>query len=159
LSQANPIIEWHNGPRSELRGLYELAEDSPLQLAQYFELGRVLVAHEAGALIGHLQLVPTEHSTVSELKSMAVRPEYEGQGVGRALIAAAKEQCRQDSVSKLLVSTATASVGNLRFYQRCGFRFLSVDRDAFTPETGYPDPIFIEGIELRDRVWLSCDLP
>jgi hypothetical protein len=32
-----------------------------------------------------------------------------------------------------------------------------VDRDAFTPATGYPDPIMIDGIPLMDRVWLSQD--
>jgi hypothetical protein len=43
----------------------------------------------------------------------------------------------------------------LRFYQRCGFRLRSVERDAFTSLTGYPDPIAIDGILLRDRVWLD----
>jgi hypothetical protein len=52
---------------------------------------------------------------------------------------------------------AAADTGNLRFYQRVGFRLLSVDRDAFTPATGYPDPIMIDGIPLMDRVWLSAD--
>jgi hypothetical protein len=33
----------------------------------------------------------------------------------------------------------------------------SIERDAFTPATGYPHEIRIDGIELRDRVWL--DLP
>jgi hypothetical protein len=34
---------------------------------------------------------------------------------------------------------------------------LRVDRDAFTPETGYT-AIDVDGIPLRDRVWLSLDL-
>ena len=58
----------------------------------------------------------------------------------------------------MLVATGAADVGNLRFYQRMGFRLLSVERDAFTPATGYPTPIVIDGIPLRDRVWLSQDL-
>jgi hypothetical protein len=33
----------------------------------------------------------------------------------------------------------------------------SVERDAFTPATGYAPGARIDGIELRDRVWL--DLP
>lgn len=57
----------------------------------------------------------------------------------------------------MLVSTAAADTGNLRFYQRVGFRLLSVDRDAFTPATGYPDPIMIDGVRLMDHVWLSQD--
>ena len=59
--------------------------------------------------------------------------------------------------SRLLVATAAADIGNLRFYQRVGFRMRSVERDAFTPATGYEDGLEIDGIRLRDRVWL--DLP
>jgi hypothetical protein len=31
----------------------------------------------------------------------------------------------------------------------------SVERDAITPATGYPPGIVIDGIPLRDRVWLD----
>lgn len=55
----------------------------------------------------------------------------------------------------MLVATATADTGNLRFYQRQGFRFRSIERDAFTPATGYPTDIRIDGILLRDRIWLD----
>ncbi len=82
----------------------------------------------------------------------------QGTGIGRALIDAAIERCVADGWPRLLVSTAAADTGNLRFYQRVGFRMLSVERDAFTPATGYPEPIVIDGIPLRDRVWLSRDL-
>ncbi len=33
----------------------------------------------------------------------------------------------------------------------------SIERDAFTPATGYPQQIVIDGIPLRDRVWLDHD--
>jgi hypothetical protein len=58
----------------------------------------------------------------------------------------------------MVVGTAAADIGNLRFYQRTGFRLLAIDRDAFTAATGYPDAIVIDGIPLLDRVWLSKDL-
>jgi hypothetical protein len=54
--------------------------------------------------------------------------------------------------------TAAADLGNLRFYQRQGFRMRSVERDAFTPDTGYPPGIQVDGIELRDRVWFDRPL-
>jgi hypothetical protein len=58
----------------------------------------------------------------------------------------------------LEVATAAADTGNLRFYQRCGLRMREVVRDRFVPATGYPDPIEIEGIPLRDQVWFDLDL-
>jgi hypothetical protein len=69
--------------------------------------------------------------------------------LGRLGLAAA------EAVTTILVATAAADIGNLRFYQRQGFRMRSVERDAFTPATGYPLGLRIDGIELRDRVWLD----
>lgn len=155
---APPQIDWHEGDRAALRGLFELAEDSAEQLSGYLDLGRVLVARRDTRTVGHLQLVPSDTEHEIELKSMAVLPEYQGAGVGRALVDEAVRRARQAGYLRMVVSTATASIGNLRFYQRVGFRMRSVDPDAFTPETGYPDPIVIEGIELRDRVWFSRTL-
>jgi len=35
---------------------------------------------------------------------------------------------------------------------------LAIDRDAFTPATGYPPDTDVDGIPLRDRVWLDLRL-
>jgi GNAT superfamily N-acetyltransferase len=152
-------IDWSTGPRAEIRHLFELAEDSQIQLDRYLDLGRVLIARRDARTIGHLQLIPGTQDNEIEVKSLAVVPEERGTGVGRTLVRAAVQRCTSEGWSRLLVATATADIGNLRFYQRVGFRMLSVERDAFTPATGYPDPIVIDGIPLRDRVWLSQDLP
>lgn len=89
---------------------------------------------------------------------MAVVPEQQGTGVGRALVTSALLKSAEEGHSRMIVATAAADVGNLRFYQRLGFRLLSVERDAFNAATGYPEPIVIDGIPLLDRVWLSQDL-
>ena len=151
------LVEWYEGDRASIRGQFELAEDSALQLDAYLDLGRVLVAREGDRLVGHLQLVPLDAGDV-ELKSMAVVPDRQGAGIGRALVEAAVEAAAAEGARRMLVATGGADTGNLRFYQRCGFRLLSVERDAFTPETGYPEPIVIDGVLLRDRVWLDRPL-
>ncbi len=101
----------------------------------------------------------TDDPMVIEIKSLAVDPEHRGAGIGRALVAAAIARCADEGFARIVLSTATADVGNLRFYQRMGFRFESIERDAFTPATGYPVPIDIDGVALRDRIWLDLDLP
>ena len=149
-------IDWWHGPRDQLRPLFELAEDSEVQLASYLNEGRVLVAMSGDDILGHLQLIASGNEM--EIKSMAVRPDSQGQGIGRELVEAARTIAGAESFTRMTVSTAAAAAQTLRFYQRVGFRMASIERDAFTPETGYPDPIFIEGVLLRDRVWLDCDL-
>jgi GNAT superfamily N-acetyltransferase len=158
-SDARPVrIERHAGPREPLRTLFEEAEDSAVQLDAYLEKGDVLVARQGGRVVGHLQLVETADAEHREIKNMAVVPAYRGRGVGRALIEAAVDVARAERRSTVLVATAAADIGNLRFYQRAGFRLRAVERDAFTPATGYPRGIVIDGMELRDRVWLDREV-
>jgi len=148
-------IETYCGSRDSLRALFELAEDSAAELDSYIDAGRVLVAVSGGEVIGHLQLTGTGDPRQAEIKNMAVLEARQGQGVGRRLIQAAVTIAAAEAITTLLVATAAADIGNLRFYQRQGFRMRSIERDAFTPATGYPPGLRIDGIELRDRVWLD----
>src|SRR6516162_8353610 len=78
-------IETYGGPRSSLRALFELAEDSATELDSYIGVGRVLVAVSDGEIIGHLQLTGTDDARQAEIKNMAVLETRQGQGVGRLL--------------------------------------------------------------------------
>jgi GNAT superfamily N-acetyltransferase len=150
-------IQWFAGSRARLDDLFALADDSPVAVSTYRDLGRVLVARHGSAIVGHLQLVAGEDPHEAELKSVAVREDRQGAGIGRMLIERAAAVCREEGCARLLVATAAADTCVLRFYQLLGFRLLRVERDAFTAETGYAD-IEVNGIPLRDRVWLSVDL-
>ena len=152
-----PAVEWFEGSRDELADLFALADDSPAAVRDYRDLGRVLVARDGPAVIGHLQLVAGDRAGAAEVKSIAVREDRQGAGIGRMLVERAIAVCREEGRPVLAVATAAADVGVLRFYQRLGFRLLRVERDVFTPAAGYP-AIEIDGIPLRDRVWLSLSL-
>jgi len=115
-------IELHSGDREALRPLFELAEDSRAELDAYIGAGEVLVAVESGERVGHLQLVG------DEIKNMAVVESRRGRGVGRALVGAAIERARDERIELLRVATGAADTGNLRFYQRLGFRMRSIER-------------------------------
>ena len=151
-------VDLHSGSREDLRPLFELAEDSPAELDSYLDAGRVLVALHGADVIGHLQLVDTNRPGEVELKNMAVREGLQGRGIGRQLVRAALDLVTAERASALVVATAAADIGNLRFYQRQGFRMLAIERDAFTPASGYAPGIRIDGIDLRDRVWLDYHL-
>jgi GNAT superfamily N-acetyltransferase len=156
---ASPVsVESYDGDRAALRHLFAEAEDSAVQLDAYLNDGRVLVARRGEDIVGHLQLVGIDEG-VTEVKNMAVVPSSRGAGVGRALIETALAEAAAEGVARVVVATGAADVGNLRFYQRCGFRFSSIEQDAFTPATGYPEPIVIDGVLLRDRVWLEQAVP
>src|SRR5882724_4227020 len=126
-------VNVHTGERAVLWPLFRLADASDPQIRSYIDEGVVLVARTEEAILGHLLLVDTGEPGAVELKSMAVDPTHQGAGVGRQLVDAAVVHCRGREARRLVVSTATADVGNLRFYQRVGFRMARIERDAFTP--------------------------
>lgn len=159
----------HEGERAGLRPLFRLADDSEEEIDRYLDTGVVFVVREADEPVAHLLLAETEDPHVREIKSMAVAPRLQGGGLGRVLVQKAVEHCQQlraraapgsgDEVRGLLVATAAAGLGQLRFYQRVGFRMLRIEREAFGPHNGYPVDLALDGIPLRDRVWLSMELP
>jgi GNAT superfamily N-acetyltransferase len=118
----------------------------------------VLVAIAGDRVVGHLQLVDSADGDAGEIKNMAVEAGHRGRGIGRTLIQAAIDLARAQGRPMLAVATAAADVGNLRFYQLAGFRMRSVKRDAFSPTTGYAAEMLIDGIRLRDRVWLDLNV-
>ncbi len=151
-------IARHDGPREGVRPLFELAEDSADELDSYIGAGDVLVARLGDEPVGHLQLVPGGRPDELELKNMAVTEEQQGSGIGRRLVSAAIELARTRAVRRMTVGTGAADVGNLRFYQRVGFRMSAIERDVFVPANGYPEGTVVDGIVLRDRVWLDLEL-
>ncbi|WP_027050941.1 GNAT family N-acetyltransferase [Mesorhizobium erdmanii] len=151
-------IERYDGDRKALQPLFALADDSPTQISSYINKGEVLVARDGNRIVGHVQVIETGEGGVFELKSLAVRPARQSEGLGRALVAAAITRCRERGGRRLIVSTATADIGNLRFYQRQGFRMCRIVHDAFGPSTGYPEGLAVNGIPLRDQVIFERDL-
>lgn len=151
-------IDRYNDDRARLLPLFALADDSAAQIATYISRGDVLVARDDGLAIGYLQILQTSEAGVFELKSMAVTEQRQREGIGAGLVEAALAYCRARNGRQLIVSTAAADTGNLRFYQRQGFRMSKIMRDVFTPANGYIEGAVIDGIALRDQVFLDLDL-
>jgi hypothetical protein len=65
------------------------------------------------------------------------------------------DEARAAGVTRVILATAAADIGNLRFYQRCGFRMTHVVPDAFGAYQGYPPGIEVDGIAMLDQVWFE----
>jgi predicted N-acetyltransferase YhbS len=152
-------IEWYEGPRMALRESFELAEDSQQHLDGYINDGRVLVARDGtGEIVGHLQLVPGARAGVFEIKNLAVRVDRQGRGIGRRLVAQSLDVSRHEGANTVEVVTAVADIDNVRFYQRCGFRAASIERDTFTEAKGYPPDLVADGIPVLDSIHFDVSL-
>ena len=116
------------------------------------------IDHRSGEVIGHLQLIPTDEPGVEEIKSLAVRAGFRRRGVGRALVERALATCRDEHAGAVTVTTAVADIDNIRFYQRCGFRASTIERDVFTPDAGYSPGLSAGGIPVRDAIRFDLSL-
>ncbi len=85
-----------------------------------------LVAEAGGQLIGYAILVPLyramEGRRGMELHQIFVREGHRGTGIGRHLVARAREQARIAGCSYLSVSAATGNFGAHRFYEQMSFK-------------------------------------
>jgi GNAT superfamily N-acetyltransferase len=114
----------------------------------------VLVAlDDDGSLLGGVTYVGDPSNSWAEFKAedeacfrmLAVTPDAQGRGVGRALVEACIERARRDGKSRLSLLTTATMASAHRLYERLGFRR--------TPES---DMIVENGLRLRSYV---LDLP
>ena len=89
------------------------------------KLDEVLVAELDGAVAGYVQLgpaTPLESSRhVLLINGLAVDPQLQGGGVGRALVAAAADEARRRGARKLSLRVLGTNDRARALYERCGF--------------------------------------
>ncbi|MFC0337038.1 Acetyltransferase (GNAT) family protein [Kushneria avicenniae] len=90
-----------------------------------------------------------------ELLNIAVMPALQQRGIGSLLLNAAIDTAHDHSCQRLTLGTG-AFGHQLSFYQRHGLRVVSVQKDYFTEY--YDRPLFENGIQHQDRLWLVLDL-
>ncbi|HWH72613.1 MAG TPA: GNAT family N-acetyltransferase [Candidatus Sulfotelmatobacter sp.] len=130
LSVARSLPEWFNE-----QGLLEMSRD--------FETDQAIVAVFDEAVVGFVTWRPPSggrEGNLAELTWLGVAPKFQGLGVGRQLVDALVDRCRQTGVSVLEVATLADSVdyapyvGTRAFYRRLGFRDWRVDAGFYGPD-------------------------
>ena len=91
-----------------------------------------------------------------ELMNIAVAEEYRGTGLGRWLLGHAIGLAESKGARVVEVGTGNSSFGQLKFYQRAGFRIIGVWPNYFVEN--YPEPIVENGIACLDMVRLELTL-
>jgi ribosomal protein S18 acetylase RimI-like enzyme len=146
------------GPeRRALIPLIRLAEDSESQLESAIDDGTMYVVEEGEAPIG-VVLVLDHGVHERELRYVAIAESHQRKGLGKAMLADVRAAEAARGAARLLVGTSSADTGNLDFYQRCGYRLLSIERGYFTPARGYPPDFVLNGLPAVDMVWMDLEL-
>jgi GNAT superfamily N-acetyltransferase len=90
-----------------------------------------------------------------ELVELAVAEHRQRQGLGRQIIEHLLAEAWRRGKQRMLVGTGNSSIGNIVFYQKCGFRMDHIRRDYFWH---HREPEMENGIRLRDMLVFSYDL-
>lgn len=106
-----------------------------------------------GRVAGAMTLHWNDHQ--SELVYIAVDSGMRGHGIGKAAVGWFIAEARRRKVASLIVGTGNASLDQIAFYQKCGFRIDSVRREYFDY---FAEPVYENGIELRDMLMFRLDL-
>ena len=88
-----------------------------------------------------------------EIKNLAVRPEYQGRGIGSFMIKWATDLARNKGYSEICIGTANSSIRQLRLYQKLGFEITRIKKNFFLNH--YDEVIVENGIQAKHMLVLS----
>lgn len=140
------------GNADEVMDLLLLADPSEAMIREYLADGKLFAARWDDTVVGVFVIIDHGDS-LWELKNIAVAEEWQGKGVGKALLDAACDAARDRGAERLELGTGNSSLDQLAFYQKAGFRMQRIAKNYFT--LNYPDPIEENGIACRDMVILA----
>lgn len=132
-----------------------LADPSKELIDEYLKQSDVFTARQNNQTIGVIVLFPLTTETV-EIKNVAVKPEFQGQGIGSYLIDNVIQVALSNKKRSICIGTANSSIGQLLLYQKLGFEITDIIRHFFT--TNYAEPIYENGIQAKHMLVLTRQL-
>ncbi|HNQ27491.1 MAG TPA: GNAT family N-acetyltransferase [Aquaticitalea sp.] len=115
----------------------------------------IYIARKDNETLGVIVLFPLTPDTV-EIKNVAVKPKYQGQGIGSLLIEKAIEAAISNKLKSICIGTANSSVEQLCLYQKLGFEITGLKKNFFTDN--YTEPIYENGIRAKHMLVLTRQL-
>ena len=132
-----------------------LADPSKDLIDEYLKQSDVFTARQNDKAIGVIVLFPLTVETV-EIKNVAVKPAFQGQGIGSYLIENVVQVASSNRQKSICIGTANSSVGQLYLYQKLGFEITDIKRHFFSDN--YAEPIYENGIQAKHMLVLTRQL-
>ncbi len=91
-----------------------------------------------------------------EIKNVAVKPAFQGQGIGRYLIENVIKIATLEKRKSICIGTANSSIMQLYLYEQLGFEITETIKDFFT--INYDKPIYENGVQAKHMLVLTRQL-
>ena len=128
-----------------------LADEEMQAIELYIHQSAVYVVDFDDLIIGVYALYPVDKRR-AEIKAIAVAEDFQNKGIGRFLLHDAEEKAREQGYTELIIGTPDIAVKQLMIYEKAGFVRYSLKKDFFI--NYYTEPIFEDGVQLRDMALL-----
>lgn len=140
------------GNKRQFLSLLLLADEQEDMIEHYLYRGTMYLLDDHG--IKGECVITDEGNGILEIKNLAVEPEFQGRGYGRAMIDHIAGKYK-DRFSVLQVGTGDSPL-TIPFYEKCGFVRSHYIKNFFTDH--YDHPIYEGGIQLVDMIYLRRTL-
>ena len=138
--------------KKQYQRLLLLADEQEDMIDRYLQRGVMYVLEDDG--VKAACVVTDEGDGILELKNIAVAPDFQRKGYGRALVTFLIQTYR-GQYQVLQVGTGD-SPSTIPFYESCGFRRHHLVKNFFVDH--YDHPIYECGVQLVDMVYLQREL-
>ena len=141
-----------NENKKQFLDLLLLADEQESMIDKYLDRGELFTLYDNG--LKSICVVTEEDSDTCELKNIATYEKWHGLGYGSKLIQYISAYYK-DKYKTMLVGTGD-NPSIIRFYENNGFHLSHRLHNFFTDN--YDHPIYEEGIQLVDMVYLKKEL-
>ena len=129
-----------------------LADEQEEMIDKYLDQGKMYVLTDKEKVVG--ECVITDEGNTLEIKNIATKPEFQGNGYGKAMIEYIIKR-NANKYSYIQVGTGDSPL-TVPFYKKCGFEYSHRIKDFFIKN--YDHPIFEAGVQLKDMVYYKKEL-
>ncbi|MCG8373806.1 MAG: GNAT family N-acetyltransferase [Balneolales bacterium] len=133
-----------------------LADPSRKIVDSYINSSDIYTAKIGQQTVGVIVLLTLTDSTI-EIKNVAVKFEFQQQGIGSLLIKNAIRIAGSDHQKTLCIGTANSSTRQLYLYQKLGFEISEIRMNYF--KKNYTEPIYEQGIQAKHLLVLTMQIP
>ena len=138
--------------KKDFLDLLLLADEQENMIDRYLDRGTLFALYDDD--LKSICVVTHEGNDAFELQSLATYPQFQGKGYARYLINHVCG-CYKDKGATMLVGTGdTPAI--VSFYENSGFVFSHRLENYFLDH--YDKPIFEDGIQLKDKIYLKRNL-
>ncbi len=129
-----------------------LGDEEEEMIDKYLERGEMYILDDNG--IKAECVVTDEGNKILEIKNIAVSPKFQKQGYGKKLIEFITEKY-SENFSVIQAGTGDSPL-TIPFYEKCGFKKSHIVKNFFIDN--YKNPIYEEGVQLIDMIYLQKNL-